>query len=246
MQSPPLPGEGGTPKGAAAPHPLICLDPNEFIGNETWRLDTVMQEFVEGFRFLLPLKREVTFFGSARLPADDPWYQEAETLAALLTARGYTVITGGGPGIMEAANKGALRGCPAPGGTCSVGLNIILPGGERANEYVRRRMAFNYFFTRKVMLSASAQAYVFFPGGFGTVDELMEIATLIQTRKMERIPLVCVSKTFWEPFKQWMRTAMLEHTPPMIHTADLDFLLVVDRAEDALPVIETSRERKFF
>ena len=226
--------------------PVICLDPNEFQGDATWHLDDILQEFVEGFRFLLPLKREVTIFGSTRLGLDSRWPREAETLGQILTERGYTVITGGGPGVMEAANKGALKGCPNAEEQCSVGIDINLPQGERRNPYVRRRMAFDYFFTRKVMLSASAQAYVFFPGGFGTLDELTEIITLVQTEKMEKIPIICVGKEFWEPLKTWMRTAMLEQGTPLIGRSDLDLFPVVDSAAEALPIIETSKERKFF
>lgn len=226
--------------------PLICLDPNEFQGDETWHLDEILREFVEGFRFLLPLKKEVTFFGSARIPEHSPWYTEAEKLARMLAERGYTVITGGGPGIMEAANKGALAGCQSATDECSVGLNIKLPVGERQNPYVRKRMAFDYFFTRKVMLSASAQAYVYFPGGFGTLDEVTEIATLVQTKKMEQIPIICMGKAFWNPFCEWMRVAMAEQNPPLIDPTDLAIFQIVDSAEEALPIIERSRERKFF
>lgn len=226
--------------------PVICLDPNEFQGDETWHLDDILQEFVEGFRFLLPLKREVTIFGGARIGEQNRWYQEARTLAQMLTARGYTVITGGGPGIMEAANRGALEGCPGKGEECSVGIDINLLEGERRNPYVRKRMAFDYFFTRKVMLSASAQAYVFFPGGFGTMDEMTGLITLIQTKKMEKIPIVCVGKDFWNPLKAWMRSAMLECDPPMIAESDLDIFPVADSAAEALPHIEASKERTFF
>lgn len=226
--------------------PAICLDPNEFQGDTTWHLDEILREFIEGFRFLLPLKREVTIFGSARLPPDSRWAREAETLARTLTERGYTVITGGGPGVMEAANKGALEGCPDQAEQCSVGIDINLPAGERRNPYVRRRMAFDYFFTRKVMLSASAQAYVFFPGGFGTLDEMTEIITLVQTKKMEPVPIVCVGREFWDPFKEWMRKAMVEQETPLVDPVDLDIFPVVDSAAEALPIIETSKERKFF
>lgn len=147
---------------------------------------------------------------------------------------------------MEAANKGALDGCGDAAEQCSVGIDINLPAGERRNSYVRRRMAFDYFFTRKVMLSASAQAYVFFPGGFGTLDELTEIITLVQTKKMEKIPIVCVGREFWMPFKEWIRHAMLEQKTPLIGSSDLDLFPVVDSAAEALPIIETSKERKFF
>lgn len=226
--------------------PIICLDPNEFQGDATWHLDAILKEFIEGFRFLLPLKREVTIFGSTRLPLHSRWAREAETLAHMLAERGYTIITGGGPGVMEAANKGALDGCTNAEEQCSVGIDINLPAGERRNPYVRRRIAFDYFFTRKVMLSASAQAYVFFPGGFGTLDELTEIITLIQTKKMEKVPTICVGRAFWDPFKAWMREAMLEQETPLIGPADLDLFPVADSAAEALPMIETSTERKFF
>lgn len=231
---------------SSGPRPLICLDPNEFQGDETWHLDEILREFVEGFRFLLPLKQEVTIFGSARVLPDHPWYREAEKLTRLLTERGYTIITGGGPGIMEAANKGALEGCQSSVGECSVGIDINLPEGERRNSYIRKRMAFDYFFTRKVMLSASAQAYVFFPGGFGTLDEMTELITLIQTKKMEKLPLICIGKAFWAPFREWMHAAMVQQEPLLIEPTDLDIFAIVDSAEEALPLIEKSKERKFF
>ncbi|TSC64334.1 MAG: hypothetical protein G01um1014106_169, partial [Parcubacteria group bacterium Gr01-1014_106] len=198
------------------------------------------------FRFLLPLKKEVTFFGSARVLPESHWYREAEKLGRILAQRGYTVITGGGPGVMEAANKGALAGCQHAADECSVGIDINLPEGERRNSYVRKRMAFDYFFTRKVMLSASAQAYVFFPGGFGTLDEVTEIATLVQTKKMEQIPVICMGKEFWLPFREWMRAVMVEQNPPLVDPNDLDIFQIVDSAEEALPIIERSKERKFF
>lgn len=226
--------------------PAICLDPSEFQGDETWHLDDIVREFIEGFRFLLPLKKEVTIFGSARLNPGDRWAKEAERLGALLASRGYTVITGGGPGIMEAANRGAHATCLKAHRECSIGIDIVLPEGERKNPYVDRRMAFHYFFTRKVMLSASAQAYVFFPGGFGTLDEFTEILTLVQTKKMESVPIVCVSRAFWEPLREWMREQMLQKESPHIERGDLEMFRIVDSAEEALPVIETSKDRKFF
>ncbi len=234
------------PPPPAGKRPVFCLDPNEFQGDKTWQLDDIVREFVEGFRFLLPLKKEVTIFGSARLPPEDPWAIEAEKLGALLAGRGYTVITGGGPGIMESANRGAHATCLAAHRECSIGIDIVLPEGERKNPYVDRRMAFHYFFTRKVMLSASAQAYVFFPGGFGTLDEMTEIVTLIQTKKMEKIPIVCVGKSFWQPFKDWMKSTMLNDGARLVDPEDLEIFAIVDSAEEALPIIETSKDRKFF
>jgi uncharacterized protein (TIGR00730 family) len=227
--------------------PIFCLDPDEFQSDPTWHLDDIMREFVEGFRFLLPLKKEVTFFGSARISSSSPWYAEANRLAGLLAERGYTIVTGGGPGIMEAANMGAHAKCLPSHRECSVGIDIVLAEGvERKNPYIDHRMAFHYFFTRKVMLSASAQAYIFFPGGFGTLDEFTEILTLVQTKKMEPVPMVCVGRAFWEPFQEWMRTAMLKLGEAMIQEVDLSLFKIVDTAEDALAVVETSKERKFF
>ncbi|MBU1759176.1 LOG family protein, partial [Patescibacteria group bacterium] len=137
----------------------------------TWRIFRIMSEFVEGFQFLSQFSQEVTIFGSARTKKSDPWYKESEKMGRLLVEGGYTVITGGGPGVMEAANKGANEVDPKR----SVGINIELPHGQRSNDYIVSSHAFHYFFTRKVMLAASAQSYVFFPGGFGTMDEFSEM-----------------------------------------------------------------------
>lgn len=235
-----------TPREHRGKRPLICLDPDEFQGDATWHLDDILREFIEGFRFLLPLKKEVTFFGSARLSPHSPWYQEAEKLAKLLAEKGYTIISGGGPGIMEAANRGAHEVGLAQHRESSIGIDIVLVEGERRNAYVDRRMAFHYFFTRKVMLSASAQAYVFFPGGFGTLDEFSEILTLVQTQKMEQVPIACVGKTYWEPLREWMTALMLEGDEKLIDADDLELFKIVDSAEEALAIVETSKERKFF
>jgi hypothetical protein len=205
----------------------------------TWRIFRIMAEFVEGFQFLSESSREVTVFGSARTSPSDRWYKEAEAFGRLLAKNGYTVITGGGPGIMEAANKGAFEA-----GGESLGLNIQLPVEQRINPYVRRGRGFHYFFTRKVMLAASAQAYVFFPGGFGTLDEFTEMITLIQTKKAQQVPVVCVGKKFWTPFVSWMHATLIKdgHVSP----ADAKLFTVVDTAEEALKIVKTSKERTFF
>lgn len=219
----------------------IPLDKSfDFAEDANWRVFRIMSEFVDGFEFLYPLRKEVTFFGSARLPEDDVWYQEARKLGRLLAEDGFTVITGGGPGIMEAGNRGAYEG---DGG--SIGLDIELPEEQRRNAYVKKGIGFHYFFTRKVMLSASAQAYVFFPGGFGTLDEFYEMITLIQTRKMVEVPIVCVGKSFWNPLDDWMRASLLEKFET-ISPEDLDFYKIVDTAEEAFEIVRKSKERKYF
>lgn len=200
-----------------------------------------MAEFIDGFQFLGDLKKEITFFGSARLPETSPYYKMAVDLARTLAENGYTVITGGGPGIMEAGNRGAYEG-----GGESVGLNIQLPSEQRQNLYVKKGMGFNYFFTRKTMLSASAQAYVYFPGGFGTLDEFMEIITLIQTNKMEHVPAICMGKDYWEPLVTWMRKSMLDVEHPMVSATDFDLFTIVDTPEEAFEIIKKTRERTYF
>ncbi|MBI4434821.1 TIGR00730 family Rossman fold protein [Candidatus Uhrbacteria bacterium] len=213
----------------------------DFRDTAGWRIFRIMAEFVDGFQFLKDLKQEVTFFGSARLPEGSRWYEEARRLGTMLGEAGFTVITGGGPGIMEAANRGAVEGKGE-----SVGLNIQLPREQRMNAYVKRGMGFHYFFTRKVMLSASAQAYLFFPGGFGTLDEMMELATLIQTKKMQHVPIILVGREYWTGLIEWMRRAMRDATPPMIEAVDLDIMAVVDSAEEAFAIVKETKERPYF
>ncbi len=199
-----------------------------------------MAEFVEGFQFLSESSREVTFFGSARTKRNDPWYKEAVKLGALLAKNGYTVITGGGPGIMEAVNKGAYEA-----GGPSIGLNIQLPTEQRINAYVTRGRGFHYFFTRKVMLAASAQAYVYFPGGFGTLDEFFEIVTLIQTGKMQPTPVVCVGREFWLGLFDWVEKTQIGKYKT-VSAKDRKLFQVVDSAQDAFDIICHSQERTFF
>lgn len=206
----------------------------------TWRIFRIMAEFVEGFQFLSTTHREVTVFGSARLAPTNKWYAEAVKLGRLLGEHGFSVITGGGPGIMEAANKGMYE----VGGE-SIGLNIQLQHEQRINPYVTRSRSFYYFFTRKVMLAASAQAYVYFPGGFGTLDELFEILTLIQTKKSEAITIALVGHDFWDPLLVWMKETLLAKFDT-IDAEDLQLFTVVDTAEEAFGLIKASKERSFF
>ncbi len=206
----------------------------------TWRIFRIMAEFVEGFQFLSEFKREVTIFGSARTPESDHWYKESRNLGRMLAECGFTVITGGGPGVMEAANRGAFEA-----GGASVGLNIQLPREQRANPYITRGRGFHYFFTRKVMLAASAQAYVFFPGGFGTLDEFFEMVVLIQTGKAQKIPVVCVGREFWEPLDGFVRKVMAAKFKA-VDVSEIEYYTIVDSAKEAFKIVETSTERTFF
>ena len=218
----------------------ICPSPyTDFRSGASWRIFRIMAEFIEGFEFLADLKKEVTFFGSARVPATDQYYKEARKLGLLLGRAGFTIITGGGPGIMEAGNRGATEA-----GASSIGLNIELPNEQRINRYVKKGKAFHYFFTRKVMLSVSAQAYVYFPGGFGTLDEFLEILTLIQTKKMCRVPIVCVGKKYWTGFFDWVRVELV--SGKFIDAKDLELVTIVDTAEEAFQAIKGSSERLYF
>lgn len=200
-----------------------------------------MAEFVDGFQFLADIKRSVTFFGSARFPETNKWYKAAQDLGALLAKYGYSVITGGGPGIMEGGNRGATEG-----GGESIGINIQLPFEQRINPYVKKGRGFYYFFTRKVMLSFASQAYVYFPGGYGTLDELFEILTLVQTKKIhDKIPIILYGKEFWGDLDNWMRAKLLgEHET--IDKADLNLYHIVDSPEEAYEIIGKSTPREEF
>jgi uncharacterized protein (TIGR00730 family) len=206
----------------------------------TWRIFRIMAEFVDGFQFLSTSRNEITVFGSARLSPNTHWYNEAVKFGEMVGKCGFTMITGGGPGIMEAANKGTFE----TGGE-SLGLNIQLPMEQRANKYITRGKGFHYFFTRKVMLSASAQAYVFFPGGFGTLNELTEMVMLIQTGKMQKIPIVLVGKEFWTPYIEWIKKDFVERYKT-IDAKDLKIMQLVDSAEEAWNIVKKSKERHIF
>ena len=224
---------------ATGDHPSTAKAPTH-MNDVTWRIFRIMAEFVEGFQFISNHTREVTVFGSARLPEDNHWYQETVRLSKMLGEAGFTIVTGGGPGIMEAANKGAYEA-----GAPSVGINIQLPLEQRINPYVTRGKAFYYFFTRKVIMTASGQAYVFGPGGFGTMDEAFEVLTLIQTNKMAKVPVVFLSHEFWDPLFDWIRETMIEHLET-ISPEDMNLFSIVDTAEEAFALIKDSKERSFF
>ncbi len=197
---------------------------------ESWRIMKIMGEIVDGFALLDKYTLAATFFGSARCGFSDQTYLDAEELAARLARSNFAVITGGGPGIMEAANKGAHK----VGGK-SVGLSIKIPH-EVINPYLTDHMQFNYFFTRRVMLDFASEVYIFFPGGFGTFDELFEILTLIQTRKIKRIPCILYGKEFWTPLIEYFKTTLLDKNNA-IDRDDLDFFTLVDSVDEAYDVI---------
>lgn len=204
-----------------------------------WRIFRIIAEFVDGFQYIADLKRCVTVFGSTRVGAQDPWYREARRLGHLLARQGYSVVTGGGPGIMEAANRGA-----AEAGRDSIGINIQLPREQRANPYVTKSIGFHYFFTRKLMLTYAAEAYVYFPGGFGTLDEFFEIITLIQTKKISRnIPVILVGRDYWRPLTDWI-TRELYARRRAIDKADTNIFVTVNTAAEAMRIIRKRAKRR--
>ena len=202
--------------------------------SDSWQIFKIMSEFVEGFDTMSKIGPCVSVFGSARTKSDNKYYQQAEEIGYLLTQRGYGVITGGGPGIMEAANKGAKRG-----GGKSVGLNIELPFEQSYNEYIDKDklLNFDYFFVRKVMFVKYAQGFIVLPGGVGTLDELFEAITLIQTQKIGKFPIVLVGKKYWEGLLDWIKETMLA-IEANINADDLDLFNVVDTPEKAVEIIE--------
>lgn len=198
-----------------------------------WKVFRIMAELVDGFHFLKDLKRTITVFGSSRMSPDNPYYKEAEKFGKSLAKNKFTIITGGGPGIMEAANKGAKEA-----GGESVGINIQLPSGQRINKYVTKGIGFHYFFTRKLMLAFSSKAYVFFPGGFGTLDEFFEMVTLVQTKKVDHpVPIIVIGKDYWEPLFQWIKEKTFNEQEA-IKKEHLDIFQLVDSAEEALAIIK--------
>ena len=204
-------------------------DWQEIRTEDTWQIFKIMAEFVEGFEKLSKIGPCVSLFGSARTAPGTPHYNLAEEIAFKLTKEGYGIITGGGPGIMEAANKGANRA-----GGKSVGLNIELPFEQSANPYIDsdKLIFFNYFFVRKLMFIKYAQGFVVVPGGFGTMDELFEALTLIQTKKIGKFPIVMVGREYWAGMFEWIKARILEEK--YINEADLKLFTIVDTAEEAV------------
>src|SRR4051812_49630509 len=207
--------------------------PADWVHTDPWRVLRIQSEFVEGFGLLAELPRAVSVFGSARTPRDHPHYAAGVQLGAALAQAGYAVITGGGPGAMEAANRGASEA-----GGLSVGLGIELPFEQDLNEWVDVGVLFRYFFVRKTMFVKYAQAFVILPGGFGTLDELFEALTLVQTRKVTRFPVILFGSAYWSGLVQWIRDTMLAQGT--VSEKDLDLLLVTDDIDEVVQVTQAA------
>ena len=206
--------------------------PDDFRKMDPWRIFRIMAEFVEGFEAMAQIENGVSVFGSARTPENDRFYRMAVKLGHDLAKDGYTVITGGGPGIMEAANRGAKEA-----GGESVGLNIDLPFEQQPNPYIGKLLSFRYFFCRKVMFSKYSKAIVTFPGGFGTLDELFEHLTLVQTMKIPPMPIVLVGREFWKDGVAWIEAQLLK-AEKYIGPDDPSLFTLVDTPEEALAIIK--------
>ena len=204
--------------------------------SDVWRIFRIMAEFVEGFETLEHTKNAVTVWGSARTKENDKWYKKAVATGKLLAEKGYSVITGGGPGIMEAANKGAMLA-----GGDSIGINIELPHEQKPNPYIKTIISCRYFFTRKVMFVKYAKGFIIFPGGFGTLDEFAETMTLIQTERIHKFPVVLVGIDYWQGLVGWIEKNMLARK--YIDGEDLNLFCMVDKPEDAVARIEKFYEK---
>ena len=202
-------------------HPSMRPINDSMLSRESWKIFQIMSEFVEGFESMACVKPSVSIFGSARTSPEHTYYKLTVDIARELSDSGFSVVSGGGPGIMEAANKGAFEG-KSP----SIGLNIQLPHEQAGNPYQDISLSFKHFFSRKVMFVKYASAYVVMPGGFGTLDELAEILTLVQTKKSRRIPIILVHRPFWEGLLNWFATTMVDEG--VINKEDLDLIQIID------------------
>jgi uncharacterized protein (TIGR00730 family) len=208
---------------------------DEFTHTDTWRVFRIMGEFVEGFDDLASVTRGVAIFGSARTKPEDPQYKAAQETAALLARAGFAIITGGGPGIMEAANRGALEA-----GGVSIGCNIELPFEQKPNPYQTRSVTFKYFFVRKTMFVKYSRAFIIFPGGYGTLDELFESLTLIQTRKIRNFPVVLFGSKYWGGMMDWIKETLL--VEGKINEKDVELLRVTDSPAEVVEIISRSQD----
>ena len=229
------PNSKNPPPGTTQDEQLLeSPGPDEFTHTDTWRVFRIMGEFVEGFDELATLTRGVSIFGSARTKPDDPQYQQAQETAAELARVGFAVITGGGPGIMEAANKGAFEA-----GGLSIGCNIELPFEQSSNPYLTHGLKFKYFFVRKMMFVKYSLGFIIFPGGFGTLDELFEALTLIQTKKIRNFPVVLVGSAYWNGLIDWVRDYAWKEGK--VTDADLRLLHVTDSPAEVVRIIVESQ-----
>jgi len=222
------------------PRPLAPeLIEKSWSGREAWRVFEIIAEFAEATERLNGIRPAVSIFGSARTLPGHPYYELTEQIARQLSDAGFTVISGGGPGLMEAANKGAFHGLSP-----SVGLNIQLPHEQLSNPYQDISQAFRHFFARKVMFVKFASAYVVMPGGFGTLDELMEALTLVQTQKIRRMPVILVHEPFWRGMVDWIRSTLVDEK--MIDREDVDLIQVIDRPSDVVKAIFDHYDKRGF
>lgn len=204
---------------------------NELRKEESWRLFRIIGDFIDGFELMPEFQPSVTVFGSSRVQEGSLYYEKARELGRILADKGFTVVTGGGPGIMEAANRGAFEA-----GGISIGLNIKLPREQKPNPYLTHTLNFNYFFARKVMLVKYATAFVLFPGGYGTLDELFETLTLIQTQKLKPFPVIMFGKEYWEGLKKWLMETVVENG--YIDREDLLLFSITDDINYTVEIIE--------
>ena len=225
------------PPGTPGPARTAPVDGH--LQREAWRVFQIMAEFVEGFERLSAVRPSVSMFGSARIAPDHPWYALGEDIARRLSEAGFTVISGGGPGLMEAFNKGAFGGK-----SLSVGLNIELPREQKPNDYQDLSLDFRHFFSRKVMFVKYASAYVVLPGGFGTLDEFVELLTLVQTGKTPRIPIVLVESSFWRGLLEWFRGVLV--AAGTISADDLELFTIVDKPGEVVDAIFSYYETRGF
>lgn len=220
-------------------HPGMTPIDDSMLTRESWKIFQIMAEFVEGFERLAQIKPSVSIFGSARTPVDHPYYKLTEEIARDLSDAGFSVVSGGGPGIMEAANKGAFAG-KSP----SIGLNIVLPTEQNSNPYQDISLHFKHFFSRKVMFVKYASAYVVCPGGFGTLDEMAEILTLVQTNKTRKIPIILVHRPFWQGLLDWFEQVLVNEK--MIAPDDMKLIQVVDSPKEVVDAIFSHYEKRGF
>jgi uncharacterized protein (TIGR00730 family) len=211
--------------------PLLVCKPKTI---ESWRVFKIMSEFIEGFDIIRRYGLAVSIFGSARASLEDDVYKNAEELASRLAKKGFAVITGGSSGVMQAANKGAFEA-----GGVSVGLNINLPDIQTYNPYLTEKFGFDHFFVRKVMLTYSSEVYVYFPGGFGTLDEFFEIVTLVQTKKIRKVPIVLFGKEYWEPLLAFIEKTLYQKDAA-IDEGDMKLYTLVDSVDEAYDYITTN------